>query len=58
MDLGNDTDRIILEYDYSYINAFDSNAAIIDQMTQELTKGTRNVILEHVKEKKTVRPPV
>lgn len=52
MDLGNDTDRIILEYDYSYINAFDSNAAIIDQMTQELTKGTRNVILEMSRRRK------
>jgi hypothetical protein len=55
MDMGNEGNRLILEYDFSYINAFQSNADAVDKATIDLVNGTRNVIMDHITNKNTVR---
>jgi len=54
MDMGTEGDRIILEYDYSYINAFQSNADAVDKATQNLVTGTRQLILDHITKRNTL----
>jgi hypothetical protein len=54
MDMGTEGDRIILEYDYSYINAFQSNADAVDKITQKVVTGTRGLILDHITKTNTV----
>ncbi|KAF2665625.1 FAD binding domain-containing protein [Microthyrium microscopicum] len=44
MDMGEDGHRIILEYDYSYINGFAENERIGDKANRELYSGVRSII--------------
>jgi hypothetical protein len=52
MDMDDDGHRIILEYDYSYINGYAENEVAVDKATNNLVGGTREIIQKFIQENK------
>jgi hypothetical protein len=52
MDMGDDGHRIILEYDYSYVNGLAENEKTVDKAIKDLYGGTRELITKFINEGK------
>jgi hypothetical protein len=62
IDMGTEGHRIVLEYDYSYVNGFESNAQAVEKTNLDLINGTRKVIANHIDKKNVssifINPPL
>jgi hypothetical protein len=52
MDLGSDGHRIIMEYNYSWLNGLAENELIVDATVKKLVGGTRQMVQKYIQQKK------
>jgi hypothetical protein len=55
VNIGDQSNRIILEFDYTYVNDFQSNADAVDKANQEVVSSMRKLIMDHIQNKKMVK---
>lgn len=51
MDFGDEAHRIILEFDYSYLNPIPANDMLVDVANQRLYGGMREIITDFIAQK-------